>query len=367
MKTSSRTMAAVLGLSLLGGLLAACGNGSSLATPSGSKPASGSSATSCTTPDSLTFRLNWLQDYEQVAYYVALDKGYYRDQCLNVSIQPGRGSADTVTIVGSGTAQMGVADTVAIIQGQAKNIPVTGVGVDWRKNAFAIVVRKAALHGIANPKPTDLYGLTFGAVTAGSPYIFWKAFVHEQHLNTSKIKTVAIAPPGYAEMVQGSVDFLANFASAATDLQSKGVPVVTLKGADFGQQAYGLGFLANTSWLATHGQDVTRFLTATGKAMTWSAQHPSQALAIEAKYNPSLTASPSATQANLAGFKTDSALWSSSSSNGLGTYFDFTKTGVDQSEQILYQGGVLNGNPVDVTPDWTSKYIPPPSAYQSGS
>lgn len=367
MRTASRIATAVMGISLSGGILGACGSTSSHGTSSGAASTGAQSAAQCKSTDSLTFRLNWVQDYEQVPYYVALDKGYYKDQCLNVSIQPGRGSADTVTLVGSGTAQMGVADTVAIIQGQAKGIPVTGVGVDWRKNAFAIVIRKAALHGITNPKPTDLYGMTFGAVTAGSPYIFWKAFVGEQHLDTSKIKTESIAAPGYAEMVEGKVDFLANFASAATDLESKGVPVVTLKGADFGQQAYGLGFLANSGWLAGHGQDVKRFLTATGQAMTWSAQHPSQALAIEAKYNPSLTATAAATKANLAGFATDSALWSSDSSNGLGTYFDYTNAGINQSEQILYQGGVLTGKPVDVTNQWTAQYIPDPSTYEKQS
>lgn len=359
-----RLIGGCLGLVLLGTILAACGGGSS-AQKVATSPANKISG--CTTPTPITFQLNWLQDYEQVPYYVALNKGYYRDQCLNVTIQPGRGSAGTVTTVGSGTAQMGVADTVAIIQGQAKNVPVTGVAVAWRKNAFAIIVRKAALHGIANPKPTDLYGLTFGAVTAGSPYIFWKAFVHEQHLDASKIKSVGLAPPGYAQMVQGSVDFLANFASAATDLESKGVPVVTLTGADFGQKAYGLGIFANTAWITNHGQDVQRFLTATARAMTWSAKNSSAALGIEAGYNPALTATAAATQANLAGFKTDSALWSTTTTNGLGTYFDFTTQGIQQSEQILYQGGVLNGNPVDLSSQWTSKYIPDPSTYQNVS
>jgi len=351
-----------------GGTLAACSTSSS-SHKVAAAPTSGASSppVGCTTPTPVTFQLNWLQDYEQVPYYVALNKGYYRDQCLNVTIQPGRGSADTVTIVGSGTAQMGVADTVAILQGQAKSVPVTGVGIDWRKNAFAILIRKSALHGITNPEPTDLYGLTFGAVTAGSPYIFWKAFVHEQNLDASKIKSESIAPPGYAQMVQGSVDFLANFASAGTDLESKGVPVVTMSGADYGQHAYGLGFLANSGWVSTHGEDVKRFLTATGKAMTWSAKNPDAALAIEAKVNPSLTATPAATKANLAGFKTDSALWAAESDTGLGTYFSFTDKGVQDSEQILYQGGVLTGTPADLSSKWTSKYIPDAASYQGTS
>lgn len=364
--TLIRTRIAVLVLAVL---LAACGSPSSSPTAStspASSPtaASAGGAANCTTPTKITYRLNWTLDYEQVPFFAAKDKGFYSAQCLDVTIQPGRGSADTTTIVGSGTAQIGIADAVAIMQGQAKGLPLTGTAVAWRSNAFAVVVRTAALKGKTDPQPQDLYGLTFGAVTTGSPYIFWKAFVNQQKLDKSKIKEVSIAPPGYAEMASGKVDFLANFASAQGDLESKGVPVTLLKAANFGQQGYGLSIFANSDWLKDHGDDMKRFLTATAQGMAWSANNPEEALAMEAKVNPALTSDPKATAANLKGFRTDASLWASDAPLGKGTYLTFDEAGLKSTQKILYDGGVLTGTPFDVNKYWTSQYVPAPSTYQ---
>lgn len=351
-----------VGLSIVVVAATACGSSS---TSAGGPAASGTpSGGKCANTTDVTFRQNWINDYEQVPYYAAKEKGFYADQCLNVSLQPGRGSADTATLVGSGTAQIGVADTVAVMQAQAKNLPVTGTAVVWRQNAFAVVIRKAALHGSTSPQPKDLYGMTFGAVTTGSPYIFWKAFVHEQNLNASKIKQVSIAPPGYAQMAAGSVDFLANFSSAKTDLESKGVPVTVLRAANFGQQGYGLSIIANNGWLKSHPAAMKGFLIATAQGMAWSANHPKEALDLEAKTSPDLTKTPAVTAANLDGFKVDAALWASDAPLGKGTYLNFDNKGLDQTESILYDGGVLTGTKFDVTPHWTQQYMPNPSTYE---
>lgn len=360
-RITAAAIPAVLGLALAG-----CGGSSNSAAQGGPSGAHSSAQPGkCSTTTDVTFRLNWIVDYEQVPYYAAKEKGFYRDQCLNVTIQPGRGSADTTTIVGSGTAQIGIADAVAVIQAQAKGLPLTGTAVAWRNNAFAVVIRTAALRGNANPQPKDLYGLNFGAVTTGSPYIFWKAFVREQNLDTSKIKEVSIAPPGYAQMSQGSVDFLANFASAKIDLESKGVPVTVLPAARFGQQGYGLSIFANNGWLKTHADAMRSFLLATAQGMAWSANHPDEALALEAKSNPDLTKTPDVKNANLAGFKEDASLWATDARLGQGTYLNFDNNGLKQTEKILYDGGVLSGNEFDLAPHWTTQYVPNPSGYST--
>ena len=345
---------------MLGVALAACSGGGGPSPGGQGGPSSGG----CAATTDVTFRLNWLVDYEQVPYYVAKDKGYYKSQCLNVSLQPGRGSSDTATIVGSGTAQIGVADTVAIMQAQVKGLPLTGTAVVWRNNAFAVVVRNAALHGNTNPQPKDLENLTFGAVTSGSPYIFWKAFAHQQNLDASKIKEVGIAAPGYAEMAQGSVDFLANFASAKIDLEAKGVPVTVLSAANFGQQGYGLSILANSDWLKDHSGAMKGFLAATAQGMAWSANHPEEALDIEAKTNPALTQTADAKKANLAGFKADAGLWAIDAQLGKGSYLTFDDKGLKQTENILYDGAVLTGAPADLSSKWTAQFVPDVSAYQ---
>ncbi|MHB8621574.1 MAG: ABC transporter substrate-binding protein [Chloroflexota bacterium] len=264
-----------------------------------SPAASTAAVANCTKPVSFTFRLNWVVDTEQVPYYTALDKGWYKAACLAPKFEAGRGSADTVTLVANGSAPMGVADSVAVIQGENKGLPVQAVGVAWQHDAFAIV----SLTKDHIQKPTDLYGKTFGAVVAGSPYIFWKAFIHEQKLDASKIKQVNINPPGYAEMASGKVDFLANFFTAKATLDGMNVPVTLLKGSDFGQKGYGLAILANKDWMKTHGDTITKFLEVTGRAMKYTSQHPTEGVKILGKYNKALNPNAHTLQVNVAQYK----------------------------------------------------------------
>ncbi|HET9077574.1 MAG TPA: hypothetical protein VFN68_11640, partial [Acidimicrobiales bacterium] len=81
MNRHPRIIAAALSVVLSGGVLSACGSSSGHSSPGASGTTPATAASSCKSPTSFTFRLNWIQDYEQVPYYVALNKGFYRDQC----------------------------------------------------------------------------------------------------------------------------------------------------------------------------------------------------------------------------------------------------------------------------------------------
>ncbi|MCC6608388.1 MAG: ABC transporter substrate-binding protein [Burkholderiales bacterium] len=371
MRVANRAAHRLIGLSTIGFIaLGAYASSSAGAPPdvtraAGQQPTivaattAGAEAGKCTNPTKLTFRLNWVNDYEQVPYYAALENGYYRAQCLDVTIQPGRGSTDTVTIVGAGTAQIGIADTTSVMTGQAKGVPVTGVGVAWQKNTAAVFFGPKTLATVHNPPQLDdLYGKTYGAVTFASPYIFWRAFAKQQNLDLSKIKQVSLTPPGYAELSQGAVDFIITFGEMQALLEAKGVQTRLLKFADFGMQGYGLAILANNAWLKDHKDAMKGFLIATARGMDWSIKHPEEGVKIEAKVEPTLVSTPEVLAANIKVFKIAAAGWGND-------YFGFDTAGLKASEKILYDGGVLTGTEFDVIKHWTTEYVPPPSAYRS--
>ena len=75
--------------------------------------------------DSVTFITDFGFNGRHAYYYVALDKGYYKAAGLDVTIARGQGSTDAVKQVASGTAQIGFADTSAVIFAKANDgIPV---------------------------------------------------------------------------------------------------------------------------------------------------------------------------------------------------------------------------------------------------
>lgn len=317
----------------------------------------------------VTVRLNWVYNYNQVPLMVAADRGYYEDECLDVSLEAGQGSADTVTSVASGVAEIGLSDAIAVMQGQAEDLPVTGVGVLWRQNAFAVIVNNDALeeHGIDEDglEPDDLEGMRLGAVTTGSPYIFWQAFMEQQGIDPEKIDEVSVAPPGFAELAQGSVDFIANFTGARFALERQGADISMMRGQDFGQTGYGLSFIANDDWLDEEGSDeaVRGFLAATGRGMMFSGEKDEEAMEHVAAFNPDVGLDEEAAEQERQPHLDAVELWAEGGMDAPEDFLGFSEEGLEETQALLYDAEVLEGEPFDVTERWTDEYLPESSEW----
>ena len=60
--------------------------------------------------DKITLRLDWVVIGNNSMYYLALDKGFYAEEGLDVEIGPGQGSGSTSQVVGGGKDMFGIAD-----------------------------------------------------------------------------------------------------------------------------------------------------------------------------------------------------------------------------------------------------------------
>ena len=83
---------------------------------------------------------------------MALDKGWYSEAGLDVSMDTGKGSREAIPRVASGTYQMGSADINSLIKFRDKNpdLKVTAVMVIYNAPPFAIIGRKSL--GVMKPK-----------------------------------------------------------------------------------------------------------------------------------------------------------------------------------------------------------------------
>ena len=100
----------------------------------------------------IRFTLGWKTQGSDAPFLLALDKGYFEDEGLNVSIDQGEGSAATVTRIMGGAYDAGFGDINAIIQNAAARPGEAPVMVYqlWNRPPFAIVTPKTA--GIENPE-----------------------------------------------------------------------------------------------------------------------------------------------------------------------------------------------------------------------
>ena len=86
---------------------------------------------------------------------MALDKGWYSEAGLDVSMDTGKGLREAIPRVASGTYQMGSADINSLItRDKNPDLKVTAVMVIYNAPPFAIIGRKSL--GVMKPK--DLEG-----------------------------------------------------------------------------------------------------------------------------------------------------------------------------------------------------------------
>src|SRR5262245_65010703 len=71
-------------------------------------------------PRPFTFILDFLPYGEYTPYFTALDKGWYREEGLDVKILRGAGSGDTIKRIAVGQGDAGSADFSAITGGREK-------------------------------------------------------------------------------------------------------------------------------------------------------------------------------------------------------------------------------------------------------
>ncbi|UPK29562.1 ABC transporter substrate-binding protein [Bradyrhizobium sp. 195] len=93
--------------------------------------------------EKVSLQLKWLHQFQFAGYYVALEKGFYRDAGLDVEIRPGGPGIDATIDVGSGKADFGVCMTGVLLPqpGLAK---MTVLGVIFQHSAANILVPSRA-------------------------------------------------------------------------------------------------------------------------------------------------------------------------------------------------------------------------------
>jgi NitT/TauT family transport system substrate-binding protein len=228
----------------------------------------------------IRFSLDFKFEGPSAPFLLPLDKGYYRAEGLNVTIDPAAGSLESIKRVESGAYDMGFGDVNSLIKFRDTN-PDTpkAVFMVYNRPPFSIVARKS--RGISKPK--DLEGKTLGAPALDSTYAQWPIFAHANGIDASKVAIENVGFPVREPMLAaGQVDAITGFSfSSFIDLKDKGVPVddiVVLLMADYGVNLYGNAIIVNPKFAAEHPDAVKGFLRAFTKGLKETVKQPSAAV-----------------------------------------------------------------------------------------
>jgi NitT/TauT family transport system substrate-binding protein len=214
-------------------------------------------------------------------FLLALDKGFYKAEGLNVGIAPGANAIDPIKRVAAGTLDMALADINVLIRfrdAQPKSA-VKAVFMLSNKPAYAIIGRKS--HGIG--APMDLEGKKLGVTADGIVFGQMPIFAKTNRVDMSKvaIETVGL-PVRNPLLASGQVDAITGLSfSSYIDLKDKGVPVddiVVLMMADYGVKLYGNAIIVSPKFLQNHGDAVRGFLRAFLKGLKQTVKAPVAAI-----------------------------------------------------------------------------------------
>src|SRR5579884_69150 len=239
----------VLALALLAGA-AACAPAARPAAPASAPAAPAAAAQPAAAQpaaaprlETVSVLLDWFPDGYHSPFYVAREKGYYREAGLEVEIHEGKGSGNVAQLVGTKNATFGFAEGAAVAKAIGQGIPVRMVAGIFRRSPLGLSYLKES--GISGPK--DLEGKTYGVVPSSASHSLWPAFLAANNIDESKITEVNIEPTGAdAAMLTGRIQF--------TDAIVSGEPVRyaaagkeggILLFSDYGLTVVGHGIIAN--------------------------------------------------------------------------------------------------------------------------
>lgn len=197
------------------------------------------------------FALDWRFEGPAAPYFVAIDKGYYKAEGLDVTIDPGSGSTEGINRVASGNYAFGFADINSLIKyrDNPKNAAIQAVLMVYDTPAFSVVALKKS--GISKPK--DIEGKTLGAPAADGAFAQWPIFVNANKIDASKVRIENVGFPVREPMLaQGKVDAITGFwFSSFMNLKANGVKaedITVLMMRDFGVDLYGWSSSTMSPW-----------------------------------------------------------------------------------------------------------------------
>src|ERR1700741_5106226 len=118
--------------------------------------------------DKMALQLKWVTQAQFAGYFVAKDKGFYKEVDLDVTIKPGGPDINPSQVIAGGGADVVLDWMPSALATREKGVPLVNIAQVFQKSGLELTCRKDT--GIT--KPADFKGKTLGVWFAGNEYPF---------------------------------------------------------------------------------------------------------------------------------------------------------------------------------------------------
>ncbi len=236
--------------------------------------------------DKIRLNLDWVIYGKHAGFFAGIDKGIYKKNGLDITIERGFGSADTVKKVAAKTGDYGFADFGAVVIARSKGSKAKMLAVIHAKSLMAIMSLKPS--GVRTPK--DLEGKKVGYRAGGGVSTMLPALFAANKVDASKIQMINMAPTALIpSVVAGKVavsadSYQTEFPTLAKAAAKSGKEAYSFLFSDFGVDILSNGLIAHDDVIKSNRDRTKRWVTATMQSFAWSIKNTDEALKIFQKY-----------------------------------------------------------------------------------
>ncbi|MCG9892109.1 MAG: ABC transporter substrate-binding protein [Thermosynechococcaceae cyanobacterium MS004] len=242
-----------------------CSNSASTPNVSGGAENTSTSGDASKELKNIRVQLAFLMQSLDAPLVVAIDKGYFKEEGLNVSFERGFGNSDTISKLGTGKFDLAFSDMYNTLEFNSKNPAekIKAVAIVHSRAPFSIVTFKDK--GISSPK--DLAGKKLGAPAGDGPRKLFPLLAKEAGIDPNSINWTTMEPKlRETFLLQGQVDAVSGFSTSIIPSLLKGgkkmddlsVFYYNESGLDF----YGNAILAKSDFIDKNPAVVKSFVKA---------------------------------------------------------------------------------------------------------
>lgn len=223
----------------------------------------------------VTVVLDWTPNTNHTGLYVAKEKGYFKEQGLDVDIiMPGEAGADQ--LVAAGKADFGIGYQEGLTQARAQGVPLVSLAaiIQHNTSGFAAPAEK----NIQSPK--DFEGKSYGSYGSPVEQAIMKAIMEKENADAKKVENINIGDADYFTAVKRDVDFAwIYYAWTGIEAELRGEKLDMLYVKDYAKELdyYTPILTTNEKMIAKNPETVKAFVHAVSKGYNFAIDKPSEA------------------------------------------------------------------------------------------
>lgn len=241
--------------------------------------------------EKLTYNMAWLPQGSSVGVAVAIDRGWFKEAGLDVSMMRGYGGNRTANELDQGQYEIGYVDPVSLALNRANGGKIRLVGaINTHWPAGICYIEKNG-----EKKNLDaMKGLQLGGGSASPVHNIVPAWLEANGKPKDFIRLLRLDPAVVdASLVEGKIDLAECWRASNRPVilkQAKiaGVNIGWIEYSDYGLNAYGSGFAASEDMIAKKPDVIRKFLKASYRGFDFARANPDQAADMMVKMFPAL-------------------------------------------------------------------------------